>query len=51
MTYVMTASSDITLLIPIINTALIDDNLGNLHARTATALVNGFGVFLPVTMK
>jgi len=50
-TYVMTTSSEITLPTPILNTALINDGLGNIHTRTAAAIVNGYGVYLPVVRK
>ncbi|HZY40394.1 MAG TPA: FG-GAP-like repeat-containing protein, partial [Anaerolineae bacterium] len=50
-TYVMTTSSVITLPTAIINTALIDDELGNLHTRLVTAIVNGTSVYLPIMRK
>ena len=50
-TYVMTTSSAITLPTVILNTALIDDGLGNIHTRTAGVIVNGYGVYLPVVRK
>jgi uncharacterized repeat protein (TIGR01451 family) len=46
--YVMTTSSAITLPTVILNTALINDGLGNIHTRTAAVIVNGYGVYLPV---
>jgi uncharacterized repeat protein (TIGR01451 family) len=50
-TYAMTTSSEITLPTAILNTALIDDGAGNLLTRTAEAIVNGYGVYLPVVRK
>ena len=50
-TYVMTTSSDITLPTAILNTALINDGAGNLLSRTAAAIVNGYGVYLPIVRK
>ena len=50
-TYVMTTSSEITLPTAILNTALINDGAGNLLTRTAAAIVNGYGVYLPVVRK
>jgi uncharacterized repeat protein (TIGR01451 family) len=50
-TYVMTTSSEITLPTPILNIALIDDGVGNLLTRVATAIVNGYGVYLPIVRK
>ncbi|MFN8597926.1 MAG: FG-GAP-like repeat-containing protein [Anaerolineae bacterium] len=50
-TYVMTTSSAITLPTAIINTALINDGLGNIHTRTVGAIVNGYGTYLPVMRK
>jgi hypothetical protein len=47
MTYVMTVSSSITLPMPIVNTALINDGLGNVHTRTVVAVANGLAVYLP----
>ncbi len=51
LTYVMTTSSAITLPMAIVNTALIDDGLGNVHTRTVGAIVNGYGTYLPVVRK
>lgn len=51
MTYVMTTSSGISPLTTIVNAALINDGLGNIHTRAAMAVVNGYGVFLPITRK
>ena len=50
-TYVMTTSSEITLPTVILNTALINDGLGNLLTRTAGVVVNGYGVYLPMVRK
>ena len=50
-TYVMTTSSALTLPTLILNTALINDGLGNLHTRTAGAIVNGYATYLPVVSK
>jgi len=51
MTYVMTTSSDISPFTTIVNTALINDGLGNIHTRAAMAVVNGYGVYLPVARR
>ncbi len=51
LTYVMTTSSEITPLTAILNTALINDGLGIIHTRTAAAIVNGYGTYLPVVRK
>ncbi|HEY4721939.1 MAG TPA: FG-GAP-like repeat-containing protein, partial [Anaerolineae bacterium] len=50
-TYVMTLSSDIVQPTAIINTALLDDGLGNVQSRTVAAFVNGYAVFLPLVFK
>ena len=51
LTYVMTTSSDITLPTVIINTALINDGLGNVLTRSVAAIVNGYGTYLPMMRK
>ncbi len=51
MTYMMTTDSTITPFTIILNTAVINDGLGNLVSRTATAIVDGYGVYLPVVRK
>ena len=51
LTYVMTTSTTITPLTVILNTALINDGLGNLHTRTAGAIVDGYATYLPVVRK
>jgi hypothetical protein len=35
----------------ILNTAVINDGLGNLYTRTAGAIVNGYVTYLPVVRK
>lgn len=50
-TYMMTTSSEITLPTVILNTALIDDRLGNFLVRTAGVVLNGYGVYLPIVRK
>jgi uncharacterized repeat protein (TIGR01451 family) len=45
--YAMAVSSAISQPTAVINTALFDDGLGRVQQRTATAVVNGFGIFLP----
>ncbi|HSD82743.1 MAG TPA: FG-GAP-like repeat-containing protein [Anaerolineae bacterium] len=50
-TYVMTTSSEITPLTVILNTALINDGLGNTHTRTAAAIVDGYPTYLPIMRK
>jgi len=51
LTYVMTTSTAITPLALILNTAVINDGLGNLYTRTAGAIVNGYATYLPVVRK
>lgn len=51
MTYVMTTSSAITLPTAIFNSALINDGAGNVLMRTVGAVVNGYGVYLPIVRK
>jgi hypothetical protein len=51
MSYVMTVSSGITLPTSIVNTALINDGLGNVHIRTVVALANGLAVYLPIIRR
>lgn len=51
MTYVMTTSSALTLPAAILNTALIDDGRGNIHTRTAEAIIGGYAVLLPIMRK
>jgi uncharacterized repeat protein (TIGR01451 family) len=50
-TYVMTTSTAITPLSVILNTAVINDGLGNVLARMAGAIVNGYATYLPVVRK
>ncbi len=50
-TFNVTVSLDITAPHAIVNTALIDDRLGNVWQRQATTIVNGFAVYLPMVMK
>jgi uncharacterized repeat protein (TIGR01451 family) len=50
-TYVMTTSSAVTLPTAIVNTAQINDGLGTVLTRMAGAIVNGYGVYLPVMKK
>ncbi len=47
-TFGVTVSGQITTPHPIVNTAWIDDGLGNLWARQAVAFVEGYAVFLPL---
>ena len=51
LTYVMTTSTAITPLAVILNTALINDGMGNLYTRTAGAIVDGHAAYLPVVRK
>jgi len=51
LTYAMTTSSALTRPTVILNTALIDDGVGRVHARTAGAVINGLHVFLPVSVR
>jgi uncharacterized repeat protein (TIGR01451 family) len=51
LTYAMTVSGNITLPTPIVNTALINDGLGNIHTRTVVALANGLAVYLPIIRR
>jgi uncharacterized repeat protein (TIGR01451 family) len=50
-TYVMTTSSAITVPTVILNTALINDGLGNIHTRTAGVVLNGYRMYLPIVRK
>lgn len=50
-TYVMTTSSAITPLTVLLNTAVINDGLGTVLTRTAGAIINGYGTFLPLVRK
>jgi uncharacterized repeat protein (TIGR01451 family) len=51
LTYVMTTSTAITPLAVILNTAVINDGMGNLYTRTAGAIVDGYATYLPVVRK
>ena len=51
LTYVMTTSTAITPLAVILNTAMINDGMGNFHARTAGAIVDGYATYLPMVRK
>jgi uncharacterized repeat protein (TIGR01451 family) len=51
LTYVMTTSTDIAPLTVILNTAVINDGLGNLYTRTTGAIVNGYPTFLPMVKR
>jgi uncharacterized repeat protein (TIGR01451 family) len=51
LTYVMTTASTIPSFTIIVNTATINDGQGNLLTRTAGAIVNGYGTFLPIVKR
>jgi uncharacterized repeat protein (TIGR01451 family) len=51
LTYVMTTSTQITPLVAILNTAVINDGMGNILTRTVGAIVDGYGTYLPVVRK
>lgn len=50
-TYAMTVSGAISQPAAIINTALVDDGLGRVEARTATAFVDGVQEWLPMVER
>jgi uncharacterized repeat protein (TIGR01451 family) len=51
LTYVMTTSLEITPLTVILNTALINDGLGNILTRSAGVIVDGYATFLPIVRR
>lgn len=51
LTYVMTTSTEVTPLTVILNTATINDGLGNILTRTAGTIVDGYATYLPMVRK
>ncbi len=49
--YDVTVSSAVTTPTPIVNTAVINDGLGNILQRSLTVIVNGEAVYLPLALK
>jgi uncharacterized repeat protein (TIGR01451 family) len=50
-TYGVTVSAQLTTPQAIVNAAQIDDGLGNVWQRQAIAIANGYGVYLPLTVR
>jgi uncharacterized repeat protein (TIGR01451 family) len=50
-TYGVTVSAEISTPRAIVNTALIDDGLGNVWQRQAVAIVNGHAIYLPLVSR